>query len=140
MDKKLEIQLQTDFPQIFIDLYGDRTSTCMTWGCSCSDGWYDIIYDCCKKLQRLMDENPGYKLYATQIKEKYGSLRFYINFNNDEISDKDFNETFWNLANKIVEEVEEKSYYICELCGKPGKINGTGWYRCLCKHCKKRGI
>jgi hypothetical protein len=39
----------------------------------------------------------------------------------------------------LIEEYENKSYYICEECGKPGKYRGDlGWKLTLCdNHYKK---
>ena len=57
---------------------------------------------------------------ASQVKEKYGTLRFYT----------------WTLsaeADEIVNRYETKSQYICETCGKSGQTYiHQGWYRTLC--------
>ena len=58
----------------------------------------------------------------TQVKEKFGGLRFYMTCGTDEI----FN---------LVGEAEELSYKTCEECGKPGEEKDTGWIRTLCDDC-----
>jgi len=59
---------------------------------------------------------------ASQVKEKFGTLRFYMTSGTEEM---------YNL----IHEAEEKSGTICEDCGKPGKIRHGGWIRTLCDEC-----
>jgi hypothetical protein len=62
---------------------------------------------------------------ASQIKEKYGTLRFYMTHGTEEMY-------------KIVDNAERKSLKTCEECGKPGKLRGRGWYYTRCAACWKR--
>ncbi len=61
---------------------------------------------------------------ASQVKEKYGGLRFYMTCGTDEIFD-------------LIEEAEALSYKTCEECGEPGEERNTGWIRTLCDTCHK---
>jgi len=54
-----------------------------------------------------------------QIKEKFGGLRFYCDFE-------------WGLEES---KLEERSLSICEECGRPGKPRGGGWIKTLCDSC-----
>lgn len=56
---------------------------------------------------------------ATQIKEKFGGLRFYIGF-----ASKEQHEIIWYT--------ESISNYICEKCGARGKHRPSGWVKTLC--------
>ena len=49
----------------------------MCWGFSCGDGWYLLIDRLCSSLQWDTDTNKYPQVVATQVKEKYGTLRFY---------------------------------------------------------------
>jgi hypothetical protein len=77
----------------------------------------------------------GWDKQVTQVKEKFGGLRFYINEGTDEIF-------------KRISEAENKSYEICEVTGEPGTLRtDIGWYRTLCdeeyekiKNKKENGI
>jgi len=60
------------------------------------------------------------RLCADQVKEKFGTLRFYTNMTNDEIDE-------------IIVKAEQKSATICEACGKPGTIDTFLWKKALCK-------
>jgi hypothetical protein len=59
---------------------------------------------------------------ASQVKEKYGGLRFYMTIQSDEMSD-------------LIHEAEKKSIKTCENCGKPGKIRGKEWVFTRCDEC-----
>ena len=57
---------------------------------------------------------------ASQVKEKYGGLRFYVWSASIEVYD-------------IIERFETESQYICEVCGDRGKVRVVGgWYSCEC--------
>ena len=59
---------------------------------------------------------------ASQVKEKFGGLRFYMTHGTDEIF-------------KLVNEAEALSYKTCEECGKPGEGRSDGWVHTLCDTC-----
>lgn len=73
-----------------------------------------------------------YLFEVRQVKEKFGTLRYYTNWETDAISD------FISVACRA-------SHNTCEICGSWGKLNSWGWINCLCeKHRKEyneeRGI
>lgn len=114
MSPDLDKKLCTDFPYIFKDRHGKIMDTAMCWGFDCDDGWFQIIYDLCSKISELDD-----KVYATQVKEKFGTLRFYINGGDELIYD-------------LIDKADQQSGVTCEICGKQGKLRGTGWFKTLC--------
>ena len=61
---------------------------------------------------------------ATQVKEKYGGLCFYVNNYND-------------VIDAYISFAESMSYCVCEKCGKSGKPNDGGWIITLCDDCRK---
>jgi hypothetical protein len=66
------------------------------------------------------------QVVAEQVKEKYGTLRFYYRGGNEEISG-------------MVEMAESMSGVTCEVCGSVGKTRGGGWVRTLCdEHAKSK--
>lgn len=99
----------------------------MSFGFECRDGWKDLLWELCEKIEKELNENPELKenFEVLQVKEKFGGLRFYIIDGNDNINDS-------------IDEAEEKSYTVCEVCGSPvseqTKING--WVSTVCEKCK----
>lgn len=67
---------------------------------------------------------PEAHTVATQVKEKYGGLRFYISGGSEE-------------AYNAIEEAGDESYRTCEHCGEPGKCNERGWLATLCDDCRE---
>lgn len=61
---------------------------------------------------------------ASQVKEKFGGLRFYMTCGTGEIFD-------------LIDGAEALSYETCEECGSPGESRDTGWIRTLCDLCNK---
>lgn len=101
----------------------------MYWGFSCADGWFKLIYDLSKKLEPLiqkeLDKSVNKLEYprASQVKEKFGELRFYMSSGSKEIYD-------------LIAEAEKISCTICEDCGNSGELCvDHGWYRTLCPEC-----
>jgi hypothetical protein len=161
MRDELDKKLCEKYPLIFRDRNGNMRETCMVWGFSHGDGWYDIIDSMCSRIQshidhsykqiewahkwneRVNDPNhewtafvareerpipePVPQVVATQVKEKFGGLRFYYAGGDDYIRG-------------VVDMAEEMSYCTCEICGAPGKLRRGGWYRTLCdQHAKESG-
>jgi hypothetical protein len=88
----------------------------------CGDGWKSLIDPL---IQRC------YVVGATvdQIKEKYGTLRFYYTPPNAGWDDK---------LEKLVDDAEYASARMCEMCGAEGKllVNKRGsWLKTLCPGC-----
>lgn len=100
----------------------------------CGNGWENLL-DCLghvleQRLRRINDTLPEDEKdtlpCASQVKEKYGTLRFYMYWTDEEMSG----------AIKMAEVI---SGCICELCGNAGEKNiYRGWHvtrccECLCK-------
>ena len=116
------------YPKIFAQRHGNMRETAMCWGFECSDGWYPLIDTLCNWLQSMTDNNPNHaefpQVVATQVKEKFGGLRFYVHGATD-------------YQHGAIDMAESLSYRICEVCGLPGKPTTEGWIKTVCdKHIK----
>lgn len=85
------------------------------------EGWFQLIKDLIVDLNKM-----GWDKQVTQVKEKFGGLRFYINSGKPEIHQR-------------ILQTETESYKICEVCGEPGKPRTNGWYQTLCDSHKRGG-
>ncbi len=155
MNEKNTEKLFKDFPEFFDDRKKGMMVSLMGFGFECSDGWFDLIYNLCSDIKEWYlnnesnhhnDETNEIELkkgipkhfQVQQVKEKFGSLRFYISAAPQAIHD-------------MIHKVENRSYYICEECGKDiTKINygdnnyhsfyrdELSWIRTLCDECLKK--
>jgi hypothetical protein len=121
MSPELDARLCEKYPKIFENRFGDIQTTAMCWGFECGDGWYNLIDTLCAKIQSYVDERSPevYPVVATQVKEKYGTLRFYISGGDEHVDN-------------LVSEAEKLSAHTCATCGETGKLRGSGWFYSAC--------
>jgi hypothetical protein len=136
MKNELESRLVEKYPGIFRDYGGDIRKTCMGWGFSHGDGWYDLIDKMCEDITNLA-KDTGIEIVAEQVKEKFGGLRFYYYTSYTGERDDKIKEIEQKISDRI-NQAEAESYKTCEVCGKPGKPNSKGWITTLCKECEKK--
>lgn len=76
-------------------------------------------------LRQVPESIP--QVVVDQVKEKFGTLRFYYTGGDDAISG-------------MVRMAESMSAVTCEDCGTPGRRRGSGWVRTLCDtHAEQAG-
>jgi hypothetical protein len=100
----------------------------------CADGWYEIVHDLSIKIEKILEdyaerhkvpegeEFAEIEMFAIQVKEKYGTLRFYMSTSTDEIQN-------------LIDDAEALSSQTCENCGSPAKMRGIHWYEVKCDKC-----
>lgn len=158
MREDLEQKLQHDF--LFMAQSKDEKGIYTRWGCECSSGWFDIIYNCCKQIkERYEKEGAEIDFKPIQLKEKWGQLRFYygyqgslpkisaidflqcgksIRFDPDDSEDSSRGKLRKDIA-AIVRDLEERSKTTCECCGNKNaflRTNLGGRLRTLCDSCE----
>lgn len=98
-------------------------------------GWIPIIDDLCSCIQHYIDTTVQYiegtpvkcsQVTCTQMKEKFGELRFY-----------------YQGGNEVIEGMVEMATFLCshtcELCGArtEGAKSYNGWINVYCKNCER---
>jgi hypothetical protein len=115
MDPEMQNAFETDFPLLFRQgMYFE-----------CGPGWEKLIRDLCQELepicQRQEASREEFILVATQVKEKFGGLRFYVHPFSEEVD-------------VLIRKAEARSLLTCEVCGSDGSMRSRGrWLRTLCK-------
>jgi hypothetical protein len=82
----------------------------------------DALNDPEPQLKTVPEACP--QVIATQVKEKFGTLRFYYSGGDDVVSG-------------IERMAESMSAVTCETCGAPGTQNTQGWIKTLCESHRK---
>ncbi len=138
MKLELENKLLEKYAKIFAQKDLPMNQTCMCWGLECGNGWYDLIDKLCGQLQFNTDNNNYPQVEAVQVKEKYGSLRFYYNAILTNKDDKYLERKYGFIAG-LVSFAEYYSEFICEHCGSTENITQTkGWISTLCEKCMNK--
>ena len=75
------------------------------------DGWYNLIDELGQRIYRLCNMTNQPLPRILQVKEKFGSLRYY--YNASEITDA----TVLECIKSLVRQAEKRSENICEKCG-----------------------
>lgn len=129
MSPEKDAELVRKYPMLYAQREGRMSETCMCWGFECDDGWYSLIDELSAKLEGLNREIASKgetPIEACQVKEKFGTLRFYTS---------SIPEACSGLIEKWIDEAEEKSARTCEHCGRPGQTRGGAWLTTLCDDC-----
>lgn len=119
MDTELQEQLYRRYPLIFQERGMPPAETAMYWGIATGNGWYHLIDGLCAQLQRETDQEGMPQVIATQVKEKFGTLRFHTREANERQS-------------AMIALATELSSRICNQCGAPGQLRTSGWCATLC--------
>jgi hypothetical protein len=130
MTEEHDSYLVTKYPQTFADRHASMQETAMCWGFECGDGWFNIIDHLCESIQGYIDNNDKAQVVATQVKEKYGTLRFYYNGGDD-------------LTDGMVWLAEVISHHTCEMCGTTQDVKSDsvyGWILTLCPECREKKL
>lgn len=136
MDKKLQDKLYKKYNSIFKDRTRSIQESCMPWGICTGNGWYNLIDALCATLENVEHNYQGIKVVASQVKEKYGGLRFYYNIEGTCNSKEKINRAH-GLIDGAVRLAESLSNKTCEECGSPATVRTKGWIVNLCKSCYK---
>ena len=120
MDADLQKQLYDRDPLIFQERVLPMTETAMCWGIETGNGWYHLIDGLCAQLQRETDQDGAPQIIATQVKEKFGTLRFHTREANERQS-------------AMIDLASELSSRICDQCGAPGQLRTSGWHATRCE-------
>jgi hypothetical protein len=136
MKQELDKLLCEKYPKMMVNRNKNMQETCMCWGFECGDGWFNILDQLMSNIQHHIDWNnqnfdKGYKQYKQvaqvtldQVKEKFGTLRFYYTGGDD-------------IIDGMVRMAESMSGCTCEECGNIGKSRGGGWIHTYCDPCEE---
>lgn len=112
MDPVLSDRLVAAFPRLYRSWQGrDMRQVWHTrQDFECDNGWFELLWQLSAQLEALIAALPNLDQDAygpTNIKEKFGGLRFYMTKLSPEMD-------------RAIRWAEEQSICTCELCGKPG--------------------
>jgi hypothetical protein len=129
MKKELQDEIYRKYPLLYSNKDKSMRESCMHWGLEVDDGWYQLIDELSSKLEGLILkqlaelEDKNVHARASQVKEKYATLRFYMDYSTDEMEE-------------LITKAEHLSAKVCESCGKEGVLRSRGsWFITSCEAC-----
>jgi len=157
VNDKLDADLCKDFPALYRDRNASMSQTCMCWGFSCGDGWHGILRELSAGITHALSPHVsggnmkaatggyyecGFSVVVDQVKEKYGTLRYYYHSEPKpgvlaESVDEEYALRIMGEIEGMITMAERMSSITCEGCGVPGVINSDGWLSTLCVSCRE---
>jgi len=148
MSPKLESALANKYPDIFRDIGCDEQSSLMAFGVCVGDGWYKVIDTLCGSIAESVNyinrlhPHLKFSVTAAQIKEKWGGLRFYVDFHYD----PNLSSTDMKLVERAIENIggkislaEKLCDHVCCHCGSMNGYNkGFASSIVLCDSCREK--
>ena len=130
MRQELDSLLCEKYPKMMVNRNKHMQETCMCWGFECGDGWFNILDQLMGNIQHQIDwknrkEEVVAQVTLDQVKEKFGTLRFYYSGGDDTIDG-------------MVRMAESMSGVTCEECSAPAQTHGPGWIRTICEPCETK--
>lgn len=113
---KFQERVERRFPGMFAKNYG---------GFEINTGWLTLVETLCELIHNKIERKQKFgdvvePVVIEQIKEKFGTLRFYYSGGDDYIDG-------------LVSMAEAISGKTCDVCGGPGRITGERWLATRCK-------
>ena len=131
MDEYFDRTLVADFPILYAQRHLTEYRSAFSYGFECNSGWEELIRKLSQHLEFLNEKGVVW-VEAAQVKEKFSTLRYYIDILEGEKPWRD-------IVYDLITAAESRSAYTCEWCGEWGeRRNDTGWLRTLCEPCHEQ--
>lgn len=117
-------------------------------------GWDDIVRDLLAQIDAALSDELAAAFLIEQVKEKYGTLRFYYCFDRlvrmrislvapdgitriENIPEGAEGYPYKEI-DKLVSAAEDRSEVTCAICGNPGTLRNNGWIVVKCDACDSK--
>ena len=108
-----------------------------SWADEIPIGWRDSFFEnMCDDLIAALG-NYINEFEIVQLKEKYGSMRLYWNWKNENIFTEEQIHNLTNTIQDVISKYETISYHTCVRCGKPSIDYTKPWILPVCDDCDK---
>jgi len=103
MDSQKTNELYEKFPHLYRERTAPLESSHMPWGFQCGDGWYKIIYEMSKKIDKISPEGEHAPAISLVSRHEDGTLYVAVSNITPPVAD-------------IVTSATEQSRLTCEFC------------------------
>ena len=89
-------------------------------------GWFALVDRLCSDIEALL-EHRAERFVVMQVKEKFGTLRFYYEWDGAEDAGADLQTAhLTDRLRPLIDEAREQSALICQKCGAPAVLKSHG--------------
>ena len=103
MDSQKTNELYEKFPHLYRERSAPLESSQMGWGFQCEDGWYKIIYEMSKKIDKISSDGEHAPAISLVSRHEDGTLHVVVSNITPPVAD-------------IVTTAREQSRLTCEFC------------------------
>ena len=108
-----------------------------SWADEIPIGWRDSFFkNMCDDLIAVLG-NYINEFEIIQLKEKYGSMRLYWNWKNENIFTEEQIHNLTNTIRDVISKYEAISYHTCVRCGKSSTGHTKPWILPVCDECNQ---
>ena len=108
-----------------------------SWADEIPIGWRDSFFEnMCDDLIATLG-NYINEFEIIQLKEKYGSMRLYWNWKDENIFTEEQIHNLTNTIQDVISKYETISYHTCVRCGKPSTGYTKPWILPVCDECNQ---
>ena len=103
-------------------------------------GWFALVDRLCSDIEALL-RNRAERFVVVQVKEKFGGLRFYYDWDDAGDAAVDLETPLLReRVRALVDETRRRTTLICQRCGAPAVLKSHGgWTAALChQHASQR--
>ena len=106
-----------------------------SWADEIPIGWRGSFFEnmCDDLISALRDYVDNFEII--QLKEKYGSMRLYWNWKDENIFTEEQIHNLTNTIRDVISKYEAISYHTCVRCGKPSTGYTKPWILPVCEKC-----
>jgi hypothetical protein len=107
----------------------DLKASLMGFGFEVGDGWFYLLWEGLNQIKSSLQHSGMHGPFeVVQVKEKFGTLRFYVHGGTDRID-------------CIIDNMEFASGIMCERCGNHAQTRtNLGWALTMCDECYAKHI
>jgi len=105
LNEENSAKLRTRFPQFYGEGNGFTGRGVLF---ECRDGWFNLLWKLSEDIEHTLKEHPGSGCNVVQVKQKFGSLRYYCSAPRD--------------VQDLIDDAARVSEETCEECGRAATL------------------
>ena len=116
MNAELTEQTYRAFPYLYRGRTKPPNESAMCYDFECGDGWYQVFYDLSQELTDYIVRHPSLDLEVMQVKSKFGTLRFHLNYSD-------------SSTEELISRARRRADLVCKVTGEIKHVSAPLEYK-----------